>query len=1691
MFMNRRRIGRWCAGIAVVVVVGCLLGRRGGSGRDETPGGVTLSRSADDLSGLGTVPRPGVPTVAVGGMRERTGGGGDDLAFGRFDEWFLRYASAVPEERVALEAEGVARAAERRVVMKRLIQTDPEAALAMAAPYRVRSAVSAAVASQLEERIGGRGELAVLAALPEPGRERDVTPVFRTAEIGGRHFDAFVYGRRLGEPTRRNLPLHGIAIDGQLAVSVDPVRVLDADEAAAAVAKLAGTVDPRCGVSGNPAAGRSEPTPVEVAGRTYYLCGANHIKPFNDQWVAAEGSGPTGGETGPEIAASAWTEGTKRLLIIRVDFPDLSLSLTDTASATLVSNLNVFYGEMSYGRTGFTPVGSGSDVTPILRMTNAAAWYGTNNYYNQLRSEARAAASAAGYTLGNYELDVICMGAVPGFGWAGLAYVGAAGAWLRNSFGTGVAGHEIGHNYGLNHATFWDTGGQSVLGPGTSVEYGDSFDTMGAASAGANHFNARYKAYLNWLRTNETVRVTVSGTYRIYAHDSPSAPGVRGLYVARNSQTNYWVEFRQLFTANRWMMNGAGLRTAMSGNQRSQLLDLTPGSADGKTDSPLVIGLTFSDPEAGVHITPIGKGGTTPESLDVVVNVGSFPGNLAPTVTVAAGATNVGTGVAVNFTASASDANGDTLAYYWDFGDGTFGVNASSADKSWTSAGDYVVRCVVTDMKGGTASDSVIVRVGAPTVYRVSGVVTDAGTPLAGVRVSVSGTRMTYTDSDGGYSLVNLPAGSYTVSASLYPYTLSAAGFTNPIAVGPDRTGVNFATSGAVSPAITTQPASQTVNPGATVTWTVAATGTAPLTYQWRLNGGSLAGATNASYTRTNVQSGDAGTYSVVVANAAGSVTSANAVLTVNTPPTILAQPQNSSVIAGTNVSFSVQAGGSTPLSFQWRRNGTNLPGATAATLALANVQPAQAGSYVVVVTNSAGAATSAVATLTVDYSLVASASAGGSVTISPNSAVHAPGAVVSVTAASTSAYVFSGWSGDASGTNNPLTVTLTTNKVIVANFASPVPELIVDNPAAVLTGTWSTTATGADKYGADYRLAAGSSSAATATATFVPNVTVDGRYDVYLWSPTIARPAGAVPVTVVSAEGSQTLTVDQTTGAGAWRRIGTALYFGAGTNGLVRLANNVGQGGKDVAADAVRLVYSTSQDSTGPIITSQPAGVTFTDGSDLQFAVTAVGAPPLTYQWRFNGGDVPGATNASLRLTGAGPAQAGNYLVAVANGSGAVTSAVAVATFNSVPVVRLTSPTNGASFAAPASFAVSAEASDNDGGVVRVELYNGATLLASDASSPYATSVSSLAAGNYTLRAVAVDNLGARSTNSVAISVKKTGRKGSYSGLYYETSAVAAESAGSFNLVTTDQGTFSGSVLSLGRKASFRGRLDGNGAAAIDVPRRNATPLQIAFVVTESNGVDQVTGTVTDGSWLAEMWGARAAYHAATNPAPAAGAYTFLLPGTAESTGPAGYGYGALKVTGGGRVVLRGTLPDGQRAARIATMSADGQWPLHLPLYGGAGLALGWLNFADRVADDLAGDVVHLRPGGASPPFYPGGFTNETILVGSRYTAPAGGEPVLDLLGANLTCEGNNGTGRATNRMSLIAGNKLRDDDNQTIMGAVSVATGLFNGQTTDDAGHPVRWRGAMLQKAGYGAGQASATNGTLRILIAPEGSQ
>jgi len=175
----------------------------------------------------------------------------------------------------------------------------------------------------------------------------------------------------------------------------------------------------------------------------------------------------------------------------------------------------------------------------------------------------------------------------------------------------------------------------------------------------------------------------------------------------------------------------------------------------------------------------------------------------------------------------------------------------------------------------------------------------------------------------------------------------------------------------AVAPTISTQPANQTVTAGQTAAFTVVATGTAPLSYQWRKNGVNIAGATAASYITPATATSDSGsTFGVVVSNSVGSVTSAAATLTVSAAPvapTITAQPANQTVTAGQTATFTVVATGTAPLSYQWSRSGATIAGATSSSYTTGATTSSDNGAqFTVVVGNTVGSVTSSGAALTV-----------------------------------------------------------------------------------------------------------------------------------------------------------------------------------------------------------------------------------------------------------------------------------------------------------------------------------------------------------------------------------------------------------------------------------------------------------------------------------------------------------------------------------------------------------------------------------------------------------------------------------------------------------------------------------------------------------------------------------------------------
>lgn len=694
-----------------------------------------------------------------------------------FRTWLAKYQASSVTDRPSLEAEGQKLAANRRASMRALIESDPEQAIATSISPAERDQLPDSIALEVEHWSDGIGTLHVIAGFDESAVEAPKLERFVTFAGADEVLRASVFGERAQSLSRENIRLHGVVLDGVIALTNSRLRRLFPGEARP---QLPLQYPFACPVS------KKEPAQELTfnGGDTLYgFCVDMHAMQFDQTLAAGENAAAENAGAAP---ASAWTEGPKTVLYLRVDFSDRPgdpLSVA-TAQNMIDGPVDVFYAANSFGKTSMS-----ATVTPTLRLPKTQAAYQVNDQYLLLRSDALAVARDAGIDPSLYDRDIVAFASTYG-GWAGRGYVGQRGVWLNGNFSLGVTAHELGHNTGVNHANFWDATGLTIIGPGTNNEYGNVYDVMGRGSGPNNHFNVWFKNVFGWVPNGEIDVVTASKTTRLFELEKPITTGLfHGAKVNRDAQRDYWLEYRPGLNTAR-TRDGISINWGYQTNGNgSHVLDMTPG--DGARDnSTLLIGQTFSDPLAGIHFTPVKKNGTTPESVDVVVNIGAFPGNRPPVATMSASPTSATVGQMITFTATSSDPDGDTLAWAWDFGDGTWGANASSVTKSFSSVGTYSARVTVSDMKGGRVTRSVLITVGTPTNFTLSGTIKEGATPIEGARVS-DGTRATFTASDGTYTLTNVPAGMLTVNAAKVDYGF-ARGFAAPLNVSASQTGLDF-----------------------------------------------------------------------------------------------------------------------------------------------------------------------------------------------------------------------------------------------------------------------------------------------------------------------------------------------------------------------------------------------------------------------------------------------------------------------------------------------------------------------------------------------------------------------------------------------------------------------------------------------------------------------------------------------------------------------------------------------------------------------------------------------------------------------------------------------------------------------------------------------------------------------------------
>ncbi|MDB5106241.1 MAG: repeat-containing protein [Fibrobacteres bacterium] len=557
----------------------------------------------------------------------------------------------------------------------------------------------------------------------------------------------------------------------------------------------------------------------------------------------------------------------------------------------------------------------------------------------------------------------------------------------------------------------------------------------------------------------------------------------------------------------------------------------------------------------------------------------------------------------------------------------------------------------------------------------------------------------------------------------------------------------------AIVPSITSQPPARTILEGQTATFTMAATGTAPLAYQWRLDGFDIAGATSASLTTPIAGLSDNGRlYSCAVSNAGGQVVSNNGQLIVNpVAPSLTRQPASVSVLDGDAASFSVTAAGSLSLTYQWRRNGTNIAGATGFAYTTPALNLSNNGNaYSVVVTNAAGSATSSNAVLT-----VAARPAGFTVHPAPISIFEGQSAVYSVVAVGTAPLTLqwrrngvniAGATGS-SYTTPPASLTDSgaNFSCVATNASGTVPSfnalLAVKTIPPAITSFLSNDVF-FDSYGR-ITLSATASGSQPMTLTFVKRGLTDPTWSgVNLPSPT---PGTGIADNLQQSDSGSYLRCIAANAAGSITSseiqihykpnsprvlvqpqpasvvVGDAASFSVVANGGLSLTYKWTRNAVDIPG-ATGASYTTPattmaddgshfqcviQNETGytfstivnltvlavaPAITQQPQPTTVTFGQPASFTVATSGTPPFAYKWRRDGIIIPGATTATYTIPATVMADSGRLFSAEITNSGAtVTSATAILEVMRIaPVITVQPPNRVINWGQSAAFPVS-----------------------------------------------------------------------------------------------------------------------------------------------------------------------------------------------------------------------------------------------------------------------------------------------------------------------------------------------------------------------------------------------------------------
>jgi alpha-tubulin suppressor-like RCC1 family protein len=745
------------------------------------------------------------------------------------------------------------------------------------------------------------------------------------------------------------------------------------------------------------------------------------------------------------------------------------------------------------------------------------------------------------------------------------------------------------------------------------------------------------------------------------------------------------------------------------------------GSATNSTYSIPVVALTDG---ATYTVVVSGTCGNV-TSANAVVNVNGVTITTQPaSQTVCAGATP----------AFSVTATGPGLTYQWQQNTGSgFNDLAGETSASYTSPSattamsGYSYQVVIKSNNMCTLpSGSATLTVNPATIITAqpaSPTNLCTGSPLS-LATTATGTSITYQWNLGGTPVLGAISSSYNVAfvafADSGTYTVTVSGSCGTVTSGNALVHINGV--------ISTQPADQGPCVGGSATFSVTASGPG-LTYQWQENTGSgfnnIAGANSSGYTIPSVTAGMNGyTYNVIVqSNGSCGFTSGIATLTINTSTTINTQPASQGLCLGSSMNLSVNVSGSGVITYQWKKAGAVISGATSSTYSIPVLVSGDAGSYTVDVSSDCGPASSNAAVITINN---VSITAGPANQIVCENANHT--FTVTATGLGTLSYQwqtdngtgpFADIAGETSSTLTLTSISLASNgyqyRVIIRDDnlcpATSAAATLTVNPLTVISTQPSGAtlcagsilnlnvgATGTGTLGYQWKLNGSPISNATSSTYTVASVsgTDAGSYTVDITggcsSPTSSSATITINGVTITREPSSQIVCENTnhTFTVSATGLGTLTYQWQTDNGTGTFADIAGETSStlslasiSLASDGFQYRVQMKDDNLCPatsasatltvtpltVITTQPSGATLCAGSILNLNVGATGTGTLGYQWNLNGSPISNATSSTYTVASVSGPDAGSYTVHITGGCSSPTSSPVTVTINGVTI--------------------------------------------------------------------------------------------------------------------------------------------------------------------------------------------------------------------------------------------------------------------------------------------------------------------------------------------------------------------------------------------------------------------------------------